>query len=278
MAVGTDAAQIAGQRAGGDAVRHLPSGDLRRTAGDAINPTRPTGLLGSLPALLQEPQQLATEDQCRPSIVDGRQALLQPAAHRVLMDAEQPRNVLHRIVSVNLYEPGIGVSRTHEVTPDRLPKSTAAAARCALPPTDPIRLAHKPGNVPLCETRARRRSLPAWPAIVASRENRSDERHILLLPNGGENVCLVRNSAIEVRRSLTNPLPNPPLRPSWLHAKAESVPPAGNFSEIDVRDGCRLTHARKLQNIHVASLPVREGATSVTLVSVYFKVRWPNRI
>jgi len=154
---------------------------------------------------------------------------------------------------VNLYEPGIGVSHTHEVKPDRLPKSTVAAARCALPPTDPIRLAHKPGNVPLCETRARRRSLPAWPAIVASRENRSDERRILLLPNGGENVCLVRTSAMQVRRSLTHPLPDPPLRRRWLHAKVESVAPAGNFSEIDVGDGCRLTHAGKLQIVHAAA-------------------------
>ena len=165
------------------------------------------------------------------------------------------------------------------LNPGRLPTSTAAVARCALPPSDPIRSAHKPGNVPLCETRARRRSPPAWPAIVASRENRSDERRILLLPNGGEKkVCLVRNSAMDVRRSLTHPLPNPPLRPGWLHAKAESVPPAGNFSEIDVGDGCRLTHAGKLQIVHVVSLPVREGATSVTLVSVHFKVRWPNTI
>src|SRR5262245_6405570 len=84
VAVRTDAAQIAGQGAGRGAFRHLPGRGFRRTARDAINPARPTRLLGPLPALLQEPHQLATEDQCRPSIVDGRQALLQPAADGVL--------------------------------------------------------------------------------------------------------------------------------------------------------------------------------------------------
>jgi len=117
VAVGADAAQVAGQRAGGDAVRHLPSGDLRRTAGDAINPTRPARLSGSLPAFLQEPQQFAARDQCRPSIVDGRQALLQPAADRVLMDAEPPRDVLHRIVPMNLYQPGVGMANPHPSAP-----------------------------------------------------------------------------------------------------------------------------------------------------------------
>jgi len=51
-------------------------------------------LLDSLPALLQEPPQLATEDQNGSSIVDGRQVLLQPAADGVLMDAEQPCDFL----------------------------------------------------------------------------------------------------------------------------------------------------------------------------------------
>jgi hypothetical protein len=42
----------------------------------------------------------------------------------------------------------------------------------------------------------------------------------LLLPNGGENVCLVRTSEVQVHHSLTHPLPDPPLRRRWLHAKA----------------------------------------------------------
>jgi len=74
VTVRADAAQVSRLGPSGDAFRHLPGRDLRRTARDAINPTRPARLLGSLPALMQEPQQLATEDQRRPSIIDGRQA------------------------------------------------------------------------------------------------------------------------------------------------------------------------------------------------------------
>src|SRR5262245_7871711 len=53
-AVGADAAQAPGQGAGGGAVRHLPGRYLGRAACDAKNPTRPAGLLGPLPALVQE--------------------------------------------------------------------------------------------------------------------------------------------------------------------------------------------------------------------------------
>src|SRR6266404_4066357 len=170
-AVGADAAQAAGQWAGGGAVRHLLGRYLGRAACDAKNPTRPAGLLGPLPALVQEPRQLPAEDQHRPSIVDGRQPMFEPVANGVLVDVEQPRNVLHRIITVNLHKPRIGMSRAHRLTPDRLPKSTAAAARCALPPIGPARSAHRPDIGLLCGTPARRRSPPAWRAIAASTES-----------------------------------------------------------------------------------------------------------
>src|SRR6266550_8537093 len=95
VAVGADAAQVASQWAGGGAVRHLPRRDLRRAACDAINPARPARLLCLLPTLVQETRQLLAEDQHRPSIVDGRQPLFEPVANGVLVNAEQPRNVLH---------------------------------------------------------------------------------------------------------------------------------------------------------------------------------------
>src|SRR5262249_47459275 len=72
------------------------------------------------------------------------------------MDVEQPRDVLHRIVPVNLYEPRIGMSRAHRLTPDRLRSSTAAGDRCALPPIGPARSAHRLDNGPPCGTPAPR--------------------------------------------------------------------------------------------------------------------------
>src|SRR5262249_26574110 len=77
----------------------------------------------------------------------------------VLMDAEQPRNVLHRIIPVNLHKPRIGMSRAHRLMPDRLPTSSAEAARCALPPIGPARSVHQGRRATPCRpVRARTRS------------------------------------------------------------------------------------------------------------------------
>src|SRR6266404_3513941 len=112
-AVGADAAQAAGQWAGGGAVRHLPGRYLGRAACDAKNPTRPAGLLGLLPALVQEPRQLPAEDQNRPTVVDGWQPLLEPVADGVLVHPEQPRDLLDRVVAVDLHQPGVGMANAH---------------------------------------------------------------------------------------------------------------------------------------------------------------------
>src|SRR6266487_2071900 len=116
VAVGADAAQVADQRAGGDAFGHLSGGHLRRAAGDAIKSARPARSLCLLATLVQEPRQLRAEDQGWPPTIDGRQPLFQPTPNSVLMNAEQTRDFLHRIIPVNLDQPWIRASRAQGST------------------------------------------------------------------------------------------------------------------------------------------------------------------
>src|SRR6516165_9282342 len=88
VAVGTDAAQVASQGGGGGAFRHLPSWDLRRATCDAIDSARSAPLFCLLPPLVQEPQQLAAENQYRPPVVDCGQSQFEPVADRVRVDVE----------------------------------------------------------------------------------------------------------------------------------------------------------------------------------------------
>jgi hypothetical protein len=49
----------------------------------------------------------------RPPIVDGGQPSLEPVADGVLVQAEQPRDLLDRVVPVDLHQPGVGMAMAH---------------------------------------------------------------------------------------------------------------------------------------------------------------------
>src|SRR5207245_953544 len=75
----------------------------------------PARLHRILPAFLQKPRQLFAENQRRPPIVDALQPIPKPTANRILVDPEQPRDFLHRVVAVGLDEPGIGTAAAHSL-------------------------------------------------------------------------------------------------------------------------------------------------------------------
>src|SRR5262249_13225705 len=101
VTVRADAAQVSRPGPSVDAFRHLPGRDVRRPACDAVNASWSARLLRFLPALAQEARHFQTEDQCWSPIIDGCQPLFQPTPNGVLMDAEQARDFLHRIIPVN---------------------------------------------------------------------------------------------------------------------------------------------------------------------------------
>jgi hypothetical protein len=89
----------------------LPSSWLAPSARNAINSSRAARLLRFLPALYHEPRQVSAKDQHRTSVVDDRQPLFDPVfADRVLVQTEQPRDLLHRVNPVDLHRPGIGMA------------------------------------------------------------------------------------------------------------------------------------------------------------------------
>src|SRR5262245_53003228 len=56
---------------------------------------------------MEKASKLAAQDEDRPPAVDPRQTGLQPAPHRVFMDPEQLRDLLHGVAPVDLYAPRI---------------------------------------------------------------------------------------------------------------------------------------------------------------------------
>ncbi|WP_244155922.1 hypothetical protein [Desulfofustis glycolicus] len=60
---------------------------------------------------------MMAEYKHRPLAVDDRQAFFDPSANCVLVDAEQPRHLFHRIVAVNFNQAMILVSLPHYSEP-----------------------------------------------------------------------------------------------------------------------------------------------------------------
>lgn len=91
VTVRADALKRAGGVPGLDAFRDLPGRQLRRAARQTVDAAGTTGLLRARAALDKKSADLLTTDQDRALIVDWLQALLEPVAHRVLVDLEQAR-------------------------------------------------------------------------------------------------------------------------------------------------------------------------------------------
>ena len=72
----------------------------------AATKTKQLALSARLPAgpaqVFEVVAQGSSMDECRASCIDGRQTRLEPAAHRVFVYAQAPRNFLDRVGAVNL--------------------------------------------------------------------------------------------------------------------------------------------------------------------------------
>ena len=101
-AMGANANQIAESARHALAVGHIFGRSDRNPASDAKDFSRLTGPFVFLASSLEKVHQIATEDQCRPPLVDRRQVLLEPAANGVTVNAQRTGGSLHRIASVNL--------------------------------------------------------------------------------------------------------------------------------------------------------------------------------
>ena len=96
--------------AGRDAFGHLPGGNLRRAARQAVDAAGTAGPLRARPAFAQEAADFLATGHGRALAVDGLKPLPEPGAHGVLVDLEQARDLFHRIAAVDFREPGIGVA------------------------------------------------------------------------------------------------------------------------------------------------------------------------
>ena len=91
--------------------RHTPGGLSRFPAAHAIQFARAAGLLVLRPFRLQELPERMPQNQGRAPAVTGWQAILDPGAHGILVFAEKPGDLVHRVIAMDFGELRIRASR-----------------------------------------------------------------------------------------------------------------------------------------------------------------------
>jgi hypothetical protein len=81
---------------------------------------------------MKKTRKLTPEDEDRPPAIDPRQTGLQPIAHRVLVNSEQLRDLLHRVAAVDFDAPR--VQPLHVEGPSDLVKTATSFAIIPLAP------------------------------------------------------------------------------------------------------------------------------------------------
>jgi hypothetical protein len=79
-----------------------------------------------LPAVEQELQQLAAENERRPAIVNGRQSLFEPISDRIFVKAKQTRDLFNGVIPVNFDQSRVETPFAHLERPSPAPVSAAA--------------------------------------------------------------------------------------------------------------------------------------------------------
>ena len=102
FAVRADALQIADGLGNRQVIRHCAGGSLRFAAFDAIHLAGPAGLFGILATLGVEFPEIMAMKQCRLAIVQCGETLLDPVSDGVLVNAQQPSGLIHRVGPVDL--------------------------------------------------------------------------------------------------------------------------------------------------------------------------------
>ena len=88
-------------------------------AADAVQFTRLTWLLVLHPTSVEKRGEFAAEDQHRPLPVNGREAVFDPRAHGVPVNAKEAGGFLDGVGAVNLDESMIRVAFSHSAPSER---------------------------------------------------------------------------------------------------------------------------------------------------------------
>jgi len=116
IAMWADAPEVACLVCDLDAIGNFPRWPDSDATPDTINLARFQRLFVFPPPLLEEIDKDHPQDQGGASIVDGRQPLPTPVMDRVLVLPEELSNFLHRVISMTLHKPMVGVATAHAGT------------------------------------------------------------------------------------------------------------------------------------------------------------------
>lgn len=110
MAGGTDAPEIAGDKAHGQVVEHVAGRPLRRSALQAEQFAGVALLPAPLAPLLVKLAKVAAVDQERPPGCENGEARIDPVPHGLLVHAEQSSHFLNGVAAVNFGAPRVEAS------------------------------------------------------------------------------------------------------------------------------------------------------------------------